>query len=131
LQKAVSLSPTKQTIIAELVKNESYLGQYDQALALAEKEYNLDTSDTDAQSDYVAALVLNGKESTATQLFGASILTGNQSVTRSYLILASADLAKNDKTDALAEVNKAIAANATFKTQGQGIITGIQNGTVK
>jgi O-antigen ligase len=129
LQKSVELSPKKMTMMFELAKCYSYLGQKDKALEVSKTAYELMPVYNDAKMSYAAALILNGKEVIAKQLIGTSTVTDN--VLRAYLIRASELLQKGDKNSAISEINKAINLVPSFKTQGEGIIKSIQTGTIK
>jgi O-antigen ligase/cytochrome c-type biogenesis protein CcmH/NrfG len=130
LQKAVQLSPDKLTMAFELAKCYSYLGQDPQALIVAKKAYDLEPEYIDGKMDYVAALIVNGQNDLANQLLG-NATSSDQNVTRAYLINASALLQKGNKDAAIVQVQTAIKVNPDFKAQGDSIIKGISNGTVK
>ena len=129
LQKAVELSPKKLTMMFELSKCYSYLGEKEKALEVAKAAYDLVPEYNDAKMSYIAALILNDKEALAKQLIGTS--TVNESVVRTYLIKASSFVQKGDKNSAAAEIQKAINMSPGFKTQGDTIIKGILDGTLK
>jgi len=130
LQKALELSPNKLTVMFELAKCYSYLGQKDKALEISKKAYDLVPGYTDAKMSYVSSLIINGNEILAKQLIGTSTVT-NENVVRAYLILAEGFIQKGDKYSAVAEINKAIDLAPGFKTQGEDIIKGIWNGSLK
>ncbi|MFH1454826.1 MAG: O-antigen ligase family protein [bacterium] len=131
LQKAVELSPKKLTIMFELAKCYSYLGQKEKALELAKNTYDLMPEYNDGKMNYIAALILNDKEAQAKELMGSATTTTNENIVRTHLIKASAFIQKGDKNSAVAEVQKAINITPGFKTQGDTIIKGILNGSVK
>ncbi len=131
LQKAISLSPTKQTMMFELQKAYSYTGQYSQALAIAKQAYELDTDDADAQSSYLAAAILNNDTALATELWGNATTTTNSTILQAYLIEASTALQGGDEKTAIADVQKDIAIDPTFASQGNSIIQQIQSGAIK
>lgn len=131
LQEANKLSPTKQTIMFELMKSYSYLGQKEDALKTAKIAYDLAPDFADARSNYISALILNNKQDVAKSLFGAATTTSTEIIVRTYLIQASAALGKGDKVGAIAQVQRAIDLVPGFKAQGDSIIKGIQDGTVK
>jgi Flp pilus assembly protein TadD len=70
LEIAHQLSPAKQSIDLELSNVYLNDGQIPKAVALLEQAYSLDLSDGDVKNDYVLALVADGQESKARQLFG-------------------------------------------------------------
>lgn len=130
LQKAVELSPDKLTMMAELAKCYSYLGQGDQAVAIAKKEYDLMPIDDDAKMSYAAALIVDNQDSLANQIIGTATTT-SQDIVRAYLIRAENYLQKGDKASAIAQVKDAMKINPEFESQGETVITGINNGTLK
>ncbi len=130
LEKAVEYSPTKQTMLLELAKNYAYAGQNDKALATAKQAYDEENSFDDAKQYYAAMMILNGQINAAKELMAGEGMS-NDIFVRVYLIMAEADIQKGDKSSAIAEINSAIQANSGFKDQGQQIITGILNGTLK
>ena len=129
LQKSVELSPNKLTMIFELSKCYAYLGQNDLSLSWAKKAYDLVPEFDEGRMNYISALIVNGNEFAAKQLMGTS--TPTDSVLRAYLVRASSFLKKGDKASAISEVNKAIKLSPSFKTQGEQIIKGINDGTIK
>jgi tetratricopeptide (TPR) repeat protein len=130
LQKSVELSPKKLTMMFELAKCYSYLGQKDKALEVAKSAYDLIPDYTDARMSYAAALIVNGNETLAKQIIGTSTVT-NENVVRAYLINASNFIKSGNKSYAVAEVQKAMDLVPGFKTQGNTIIKGILDGTIK
>jgi tetratricopeptide (TPR) repeat protein len=130
LQKAVELSPNKLTMMFELAKCYSYLGQKDKALEIAKKAYDLMPGYTDGKDSYAAALILNDQEALAKQIMGTATTT-DQNIVRVYLIKASAFVQKGDKQSAAGEIQKAIDIAPIFKTQGETIIKGILDGSLK
>ncbi len=130
LQKALELSPNKLTMMFELAKCYSYLGQKGKALEISKKAYDLVPNYTDAKMSYASSLIINGNETLAKQLIGTSEVT-NENVIRAYLILAEEYIQKGDKYSAVAQINKAINLAPGFKTQGEDIIKGIWNGSLK
>jgi tetratricopeptide (TPR) repeat protein len=130
LQKAVELSPNKLTMLFELTKDLAYMGEKTQALDTAKKAYDLMPEYATGKMNYIFAMIINGDEKDAKNLLGSATTT-DQTVVRAYLINASAYLQKGDKTDAVAEVNKAIKIAPGFEAQGKQVIDGIWKGTVK
>src|ERR1035437_5356568 len=68
LQKAVELSPKKLTMMFELSKCYSYLGQKEKALEVAKNAYDLVPEYSDGIQNYEAALILNGQDAMAKEL---------------------------------------------------------------
>jgi len=130
LQKALALSPNKLTMMFELAKCYSYLGQKNIALEINKKAYDLVPEYTDAQMNYAASLILNGNETLAKQVIGTTTVS-NEIVVRSYLLLAEDFSQKGDKNSAIGEIKKAINLAPAFQVQGQKIIQGIQDGSLK
>jgi O-antigen ligase len=130
LQKAVELSPKKLTMMFELAKCYSYLGQGSQAVTVAKTAYDLMPVYTDAKNNYTAALIVSGQDDLAKQMMGNATTT-DQSIVRAYLINASILLGKGNKSGAIAEIQKAIDIAPVFKTQGGSLIKGISDGSIK
>ena len=130
LQKSLELSPNKLTMMFEIAKCYSYLGQKEKALEINKKAYDLAPDYTDAQINYASSLILNGNETLAKQIMGTST-PANENIVRAYLILAEDFIQKGDKYSAVAQINKAIDLAPGFKTQGEGIIKGIWDGSIK
>jgi O-antigen ligase len=130
LQKAVELSPNKQTMMFELAKCLMYLGQNQKALEVAKRAYDLIPEFNEAKSTYIAALLVNNNEALAKQLMGNATTTSSEIIVRAYLIRASVYLQKGDKNSAIAEIQKAMAIVPGFRDQGQKIIEAIQSGKV-
>jgi len=70
LEKAHLLSPTKQTTSMSLGTAYLNLNQPDKAVTVLKQAYEEETSDTDAKTAYVTALIASGHESDAQKLFG-------------------------------------------------------------
>lgn len=70
LQKALSLSPNKQSTMLELALAEVYSNKTDQAIDLLAKAYALDASDGEVKTAYASVLVIAGKDDQAHKLFG-------------------------------------------------------------
>ncbi len=70
LEKALELSPRKQSIVFELAVNYMNSGKTKEALALIEQAYN-DAPDNDtSRVGYASILILNGQEPKAREIFG-------------------------------------------------------------
>ncbi len=131
LEKAVELSPGKQTMMFELSKNLAYQGKKAEALSWAKKAYELEVDFADAKSNYIAMAILNDQNSLVKELMGNATTTTSEIIIRAYLLKAQEFLDKGDKNSAVFEIQKAIKIAPAFKTQGQQIIEGILNGTLK
>jgi tetratricopeptide (TPR) repeat protein len=130
MQKAVELSPKKLTMMFELAKTYAYLGEREKALEINEYAYNLVPEYSLGKINYAAALILNGREAEAKKLLGDEPIT-NEIVIRMYLIRASAYIKDGNKNLAIAEVQKAIKMVPGFKEQGDTVIKGILDGSIK
>jgi tetratricopeptide (TPR) repeat protein len=129
LQKAVELSPNKLTMLFELSKCLSYLGQKEQALEVAKKAYDLVPGFNDGKTNYIATAIMAGDNNLVKELLGNATST-SQSIIRAYLFNAFDFLKKGDKYSAVLEVNKAIKTVPIFKEQGEEVIKGIWEGTI-
>lgn len=67
-EKAVALTPTKQTALFQLGEVKAMLGKQDEALALFKKAYELAPAYDDARKIYAAALVRSGKDKEAVDI---------------------------------------------------------------
>lgn len=130
LQKAVELSPNKLTMLFELAKCYAYLGQKEQSLEIAKKAYDLMPEYDQGKMNYAAALILNDQESLAKQILGSTTTT-SENIVRMYLIKASGYAQKGNKNSAVLEIKKAINMVPAFKEQGEKIIDGVLNGSLK
>ena len=130
LEKAVELSPKKQTMIFELAKNYAYLGLREKALEMAKFAYNLENNFADAKILYAAMLILNGREGEAKTLMGGASMESDV-IIRAYLLRAQDYLRGGNKDAAISEVKRAVQTAPGFETQSKEIIDGILKGTVK
>ncbi len=131
LQKALEYSPTKQSIMYELIRCLAALGKKSEALEIGKRAYEIETENAEAKSNYIAVLTLNNKQDVAQKLFGTTTSASKEIIIRSFLIKASEYLKSGDKNAAILEVQKAIQQAPEFKTQGETIIKSIQAGTAK
>jgi len=130
LRKAVELSPKKLTMLFELSKCYSYLGQKIEAITVAKNAYDLMPVYDEGRMNYAAALIVGDQESVAKQLIGSATTT-NDKILRAYIIRASAFIQKGDRNSAVLEIRKLINIEPNFKSQGETIITNIWNGSIK
>lgn len=130
-EKAVELSPTKQTMLFELITNLSILGERERALELAKRTYELDKSFGEAKNYYVASLILNSDTKTVEELIGRNATTTSDVIARAYLIRASDFMKENDKYSAVSEIQKAIKMVPGFKEQGENMIQSIWKGSLR
>ena len=131
LEKAVELSPTKQTMLFELIANISILGEKEKALELAKKTYELDKSFGEAKNYYVSSLILNNDIKTVEELMGKNATTTSDVIIRAYLIRASDFMKKGDKNSAVSEIQKVIKIAPSFKEQGDAMIKSVWKGEIK
>jgi tetratricopeptide (TPR) repeat protein len=130
LEKAVELSPNKQTINFELITLLSILGEKDRVLELSKKVYELDKNFSSAKDYYIASLIINNKIDEAKELMGEATTT-SEVIIRAFLIRASNYMAKGDKYSAIYEINRAIKIAPAFKEQGESMINSVLDGTIK
>jgi cytochrome c-type biogenesis protein CcmH/NrfG len=156
LQKAAALSPGKQSILFELGSAYMNMKDYDDGLATMKQAYEADTADNDALINYAVAAVYDGKVDLAKQLTDNLMVTNDDDrlvtiyvATKEYaklvevwqakvkndptnaqdlVSLAAAQLQVGDRTDAIADIQKAIELDPDFKTQGETYIRQIQGG---
>ena len=158
LQKAVELSPQKQTILFELGVAQLLSNNLDAALGTFKKASELDPSFSDAKLIYAAGAIYAKKFDLAnsilatmdpkTVLYEDRILqayysageykkvvdtwkarvAANPEKFDYHTSLAGAYLLVNDRTNAIAEINKAIKINPEFKEQGEYYIKEIRAG---
>lgn len=154
---AVNLSPRKQSILFQLGGLYIATKQYDKALDIFKRAYDLEHSDADAVRYYAMALVYNGQESDAAKLLqttGAGTLT-DDAIIRAYVELGewskaiaalkarvaadptdmtnrknlmSAYYQSGNKTAAIQVIRDMIGIDPTFKAQGEQYIQLIQSG---
>ena len=70
IEKAYELSPTKQTVMFELVQNYLNIGKEKEALDIIKKAYESAMDNRTAKIIYISILILNGQENKAIELFG-------------------------------------------------------------
>ena len=109
-QEALTLSPTKQTIMFLIIANEIQLKQYDQALALAKQAYDEETSDSDSVSAYATAAIYDGKPDIVTSLYPAG-LPVNYQFAKAYFDIG-------DYKDAIPMFKALVAASPTDPQMG-------------
>ncbi len=130
LEKAVELSPNKQTMNFELISLLSISSEKEKALELSKKVYELDTNFRDAKDYYVASLILNNKMDEVKGLMSEATTTSDV-IIRAFLIRASEYMSKGDKYSAIYEINRAIKIAPIFKEQGETMIKSVLDGTIK
>jgi tetratricopeptide (TPR) repeat protein len=154
-EKAVELSPKKQTIIFQLGAAYVSSRQYDKAVEVLKKAYELEPSYADALRYYATALMYAGREAEARKLFPAG--TTAQAIDQAFLSvyadlgnwskvaailrgliaadpnnmelrmnLVAAYFQAGNKAAAIATLREMIAVNPAFKEQGEKYIQEIQ-----
>lgn len=94
LEKAHDLSPAKQTIAFALSTAYINLGQNDKAVTVLKQAYESAPSNVDAQSAYLTALIIVGKEAEAKKLFGSQPqLFATERVAQAYALAKQYDKA--------------------------------------
>lgn len=159
LEKAVELSPSKQTIVFELALNYINSGKANEALALMEKAYLSAPENDTAKAGYVVTLIMAGQEAKARELFpNDSGLFSNPQVVNAYVstkqfgrvietykeliknspdtqelysALASAYLMNKQDWLAIQTLRTAAEKFPALKAQIDGLIKQIQAGTLK
>jgi tetratricopeptide (TPR) repeat protein len=161
LERALSLSPTKQTIMFELGLNDEARGDTAGALSVFASAYNEETDNSEARIFYAAAAIRAGDDATADQVLAPIIPTGkaadpritsayvsrkeygklvtiwkaavavNPTNVQDYFTLAAAYYAEGDTTDAIATLTAAEKEDPTATTQADQLIQQIKNGTVQ
>jgi O-antigen ligase len=131
LEKAVELSPTKQTMLFELITDISILGEKEKALELAKKTYELDKNFGEAKDYYLASLILNNDTKIVEELMGKNATTTSDVIIRAYLMRASDFMKKGDKNSAVGEIQKAIKMAPSFKEQGETMIQNVWKGQIR
>ena len=112
LETAHQLSPAKQSIDLELSNVYLNGGEIAKAAALLSQSYSLDPSDGEVKSAYVLALVANGEEVKAHQLFGDDpALFNTPQIAQAYMIA-------KDYPKAIAIYSKSFTATSTDLNAG-------------
>lgn len=161
LEKALAESPQKQQILFQVASLSLARGQADRAVESAKMAFELAPGYTEARALYAAVLYYTGQSAQADQLltdgFG-TVLVDNDRLLQTYaslkmydriigiwkvrvekspndaqvhLGLASAYFQSGDNKNAITELEKVSALNASLAPQMQSIITQIQNGSLK
>jgi tetratricopeptide (TPR) repeat protein/O-antigen ligase len=127
LKRAVELSPTKQTILFEL--GNAYYMKKD--LAESEKvfrtAYELEPAYIEAKKLYIQILIAR-KKYRELEVFFKEDITKTPKDIDTRLNLASLYLNLGKRTQAIAEVRKAIEVDPSFKEKGESFIRGIETG---
>lgn len=161
LNEALKLSPQKQSIMFELGTLKSSTGDAAGAEAVFKQAFELAPAYDQARDLYAASAILAGDQGTAEKLlmdrYGtdtpdsdylvdaymrvkqyskaeAIVLARtakNPKNTQAWTLLAGIYIQEGNTAKAIEALEKAIAADPSFKDQGQQYIEGIQNGTIK
>jgi tetratricopeptide (TPR) repeat protein len=155
LQKALELSPRKQTIMFEIGSIYASMGQADRALVYMENAYNLAPQSQEAKQIYATIAIYAKKFNIPEEL---KISIADERIMRAYyesgniqkaieagkailalepenvdirMKLANVYLAAGDKNSAIAEIETIIKLKPEYKAQAEGFIKQIREGTVK
>jgi O-antigen ligase/tetratricopeptide (TPR) repeat protein len=105
LEKAVLMSPDKQSIALQLVNSYASQGKNDEAIAILKHLYEITPAHTDVRNSYARILVLTNREAEARQLFdNDSALFDNEFVAQIYA-------SQKKYTQAIALFQKLIASS--------------------
>ncbi len=129
LEKAVELSPTKQTTILELSLSYLLAGEKEKVLEETMYAYNLDTSFVEAEVAYIGALLYNGKTVEADALIQELTLAGHQKdiYTNSAFIYVLSEIKDYDRlvevwgsrvADSPTDMNAYVSLAASYYAQG-------------
>jgi len=156
VDKALALSPTKQSFFYQKGVAQVELKQFDDAVATFQKAYQLDTDDEEAKALYLVALIYDNKASDAMTVIMAdqSIMTDTRILEalsdmndyadivtiakakiasdptnpQYHMSLAGAYLKLHDSQDAISEIKTVIQLAPQFAQTGNYYITEIQEG---
>lgn len=158
LEKASALSPTKQIILFELGASYTQLGRHKEALETLKKAYELEPSYRQAALSYAAAAIHAGDSALTSQIltpiYGTTVVDNDQILaayfqTKQYSIvtkiweervkndpnnlqsrvsLAAAYLFAERRAESIAQLQKAMEIDPTFKEQGEYYISEIRAG---
>ncbi|HVY72522.1 MAG TPA: O-antigen ligase family protein [Candidatus Paceibacterota bacterium] len=161
LAQAHSHSPQKQQVLFEIGVTYLNAGQKDQAIPILKQAFDMEPAYSDARILYAAGLYYAGQGSAADALlkdgFGTVLVNDARLLqvyvntkqydrvvgiwklrveaapndAQAHLGLAAAYFTASDKTNAIAELNRAAQLNPSLASQIQSVITQIQNGTLK
>jgi len=158
LEKAIALSPRKQTIYFEVGSNYINKGDTAKAVEYFKKAYELEPKFTIARDFYVVSLIYNHEQAAADKILMdayGTVLVSSDPLVKAYLdtkqysrvvgvwkqrvadnpnnhnahvSLASAYLQAGERTNAIKELQEAIRINPDFKAQGEFYISEIKAG---
>ena len=160
-ERALELSPNKQSTMFELGASYLNKGEKVKALKLLKKAFELDKSYLDARKIYAVGAIYNNNEKLLEELLiptYGTVLVPDDIIIKAYfdtnqfekvitiekenikkdpgniqnrLYLVSSYLKQGRTSDAIKEVEKAIQDIPAFKTQGESVIKDIKNGLYK
>lgn len=161
LQRALELSPAKQSILYELARNATAQGKNDVALEYLKKAFEYEESNGTARYMYAASLIRAGNDAEADRILEPKIASGeaaNPQIASAYLArnrfdkiveiwkahvaavptdkqgyytLAAAYYSMGDKASAVRTLEEGIKAIPEIETEIRGLIKEIQDGTAK
>ena len=127
IQKAVELSPKKQTMLFELGSTYYNLKDIPRAVEAFKQAYELAPLYDQAEDFYVTLLIENKNYSEAERILKAHTSRTPGDINPHLKLAGLYDLLSR-KADAIAELRIAIATNPAFKAQGEEYIRGIEAG---
>lgn len=150
LTKAVELSPKKQSILSQLGSAYVVSGQYEKALEIFKRTYDLEPSYAQARQMYGASLIYVGREAEARELLGdaaedaflsayaemkkwssvipilKSRIARDPGNSQNRMNLVAAYFQSGDKASAVATLQEMIRLDPSFKETGEQYIKEIQ-----
>ncbi len=154
LNKALSLSPGKQTILYQIGYAYAGKNDYKTAASYFQKAYEEDKSNVEAQTIYATVAIYMNDFTLADSIIGTSTITddrlihaytlakkydkvveinkekvaANPNDGQAHVSLAASYVQVGDRVDAVAEINKAIQIAPSFQSQGETLIKQIEAG---
>lgn len=158
LAAASELSPRKQNILFELVSSLLNKGEYEKALVVAEKAYNLERTYLDARKIYAVALIYNNDNAKAdallAEIYGDEVVVDDRLInayaatkqfgrvieiwqkkielepanSQYHIYLSASYLADGQRNNSIAELKKAAELDPAFAPQAESYIKDIRAG---
>ncbi|MBU4536506.1 O-antigen ligase family protein [Patescibacteria group bacterium] len=156
IEKALGLSPNKQSIYFEIGLASLNQGKYDEALSSFKIAYELETNYNRARQLYALAAIYAGEDNLVNELLLGEIIADSNFLNaykntkdftkmilvaekilenkpddpQSHITLAAAYYEVGRNTDAINQLRIAIELDPNFKEQGEGFIKAIQEGSL-
>jgi O-antigen ligase/tetratricopeptide (TPR) repeat protein len=156
IEKAIELSPTKQSFIFQKGIVQLSLGRYPDAVATFKQAYDLEPANGEAAVLYALSHIYNGTNKEADKILGDNLeyltdqrilgvylekgmyqkieqiadmqIKANPNNPQTYLSLAGLYLKMNRRNEAIQQIQKAIVLQPAFKEQGEFYIKEIREG---